>query len=1482
MTGYGDVVRAAPVSGLQRGLWFLDRWNPEAATYNIPWILQFDGDLDLRQLQEALELVVQRHDSLRTTFALRDGGPVQLVHDRLTLRMAVLDLRDFAEPERDKTTETLIATEAGWPFDLESGPLLRVSAIRRSDREVTVVLVVHHIVWDGWSADAFEHEWSETYSALVDGRAPAVPELTAQYTDYVQEQLDGSLEEHLSYWKGQLAEATPLELPSDRPRPPVQSYRGATEPFGLAPGTAARVRKLAEAQGVTPFIVTLSAFSLLLSRYTGAEDMVIGTPATTRNRPELENLIGYFVNLLPLRIRLRPTMTFLDLLEHVQEVAFDAYAYVEAPLDTIIDSLGLDRSTQHHPLVQVVFGAHAEDHRPMRFGTAVATRGVRANGTAKFDLTWSVYDSGELRGEVEFSSDLFDTASVLRMIQEWRTLLDAALDDSSQSVRRLTSPAAMQPAVGMLLQSQDRCLHRLFEDAVDRHGERTAVSFGRAELTYTELDQRANQLARALTASGVGHGDRVGLLLERTPDVLVSILAVLKAGASYVPVDPAAPAGRAKLVFADTGTVLVVTDQPEAVPEGPWQRFHLEERATFVAAMSPSRPQHPVRSDDIAYVIFTSGSTGRPKGVAVAHEHVSRLMAAGAERFEFGPDEVWTFYHSYAFDWTVWEIWGALHHGSKLVVVPYLTSRSPEDFAELLEREGVSFLCLTPSALRQLEKVLRQIPRSLPRLKQIMLGGEALDPAVVSRWIQLDRLPSARLCNLYGITETTVHVTTFDVPGTEGGFQRSLIGEAMSHLGVKVLDTWLRPCPVGTPGELYVYGGSLAYGYWGRPGLTAGRFVADTDSQIPGSRMYRTGDVARRLEDGGLEYLGRADHQVKLRGFRIELGEIENALSAHPTVSACVVTVHDDRLAAYVTGAAPERTREFLANSLPDYMIPASVTVLDALPLTVNGKIDRAALPVPDLPSSQGGAQEPPQTPAEELFARVWSRVLGVTGIGVTDNFFHLGGDSIRAVELVGGLREAGWKVALRDVFDAPTITGLIALARPAEPAEPEAAAHELRPPLSPEDRAALPPGVVDAYSMAAMQLSMVYHMELSGQTAHYHNVNSYRIAGCLNEVAFMQAVAEAIDRHPLLRTGLEVSGYSEPLQLVYASVPLPIEFEDLRGSDAQDMAVRDAFEYHRQRSFEPSQAPLFRITVQWLDANTFQLTVSEHHAILDGWSFTSLLTELLQRHAELSADPFSKAPPAPRSSFREFVAVEQEAASDPQSLAFWRDRLANVSGDLWPGTADVHDVPVTTDRVLPEAPEQLRLASAAAGVPVKSVALAAHMRALHHVTGRRRITTGLATNGRLERPGGTEVYGLFVNSLPLVCQPAQMEPLELARAVHQAELEMMPHRRVPFAQLARLMADSRLDSQFGYLSFHALGRLRSARILDSKIGCEPTLRHEPNSFSFTAALIQDSATQRVLLAVDYQRSLVPDEVATAYLEAYETALDEMAAQSTR
>ncbi|GAB2698327.1 non-ribosomal peptide synthetase [Kitasatospora kifunensis] len=1502
----------APLSGLQRGLWFLDQLTPGSAAYNIPWVLDLDGPVELTALQQALDVILARHEALRTTFAVEQDEPCQLLHTELPVPIALTDLRALPTAQQAAAADAAVAQDAGEPFSLTEGPLLRVRLIRHGtdgqQERSTIVAVFHHIVWDEWSMGLFERELTECYDAALTGRTPKLPELPVQYPDYSAWERGTPREGDLAYWRRQLRGAPAVTtLPGDRVRPAHASAHGDTYHYELAPGTAARVRELARSLGATPFTVLLAAFATLVHRYTREQDLVIGTPVSTRSRPELDHLIGYFVNVLPLRLRTEPSTTFRDLVEQARDTSFDAYGHQDTPLDSIVNEVGGERSGNHPPLVQLLFGAHTQDPAELRLGGAGGRSRVQPNGTTKLDLTWSTYDDGELHGEVEFSTDLFDLATIARMACAWRELLTQALDspDTPLGVLGLL-PAAEWPALlprpaepAADEYGEAFSLHRGFERQVDRDPTAPALTDGRHALSYAELEVRANRLAHHLREAGVRRGDRVGLYLDRTVEAVVAILAVLKTGAAYVPVDLTAPSERVAFAFADAQVRVVVTDQPQGAAEGPWRTVHLHREAAAIAHRSAHRPEAPTTAEDVAYVIFTSGSTGRPKGVQIAHRSVNELMAATTRQLGIGPGDVATMFHSYAFDVSVWELWSALLHGGKLVVVPYLTCRSPEEFAALLARERVTLLSQTPSAFRQLTTELDERPRPLPDLRRVLLAGEALDPPAVRRWFELAQLPPAVLCNLYGTTETTVHATAHEVGADSAGeFDRSRVGSVLPHLTQVVLDDRLRPVPLGVPGELFIGGEALAHGYLNRPGLTAQRFLADPFSPVPGARMYRTGDLVRQLPGGGLEYLGRRDGQVKVRGYRIELGEIESALAAHPSVATCAVTVHepapgDRRLAAYLTAAPqapaqPAELQRHLRTTLPDYMVPASFTVLAALPLTTNGKIDRAALPEPsaDLVIHAEGERVPPSSELEALVAKVWSQVLDVSELGVHDNFFHLGGDSLRAVRVSSALRAAGWSVRLQDFFGEPTVA---ALARVATPDLGSTEEPSLKGPftlITAADRALLPATVVDAYPTATMQLAMAYHMELSGSTDSYHNVNSYLVTGEFDPVLFERAVADAMERHPVLRTSIDLMSFSEPLQLVHRTLAPPVHVTDLRQlpEPARQAAVRADFERLRTTGFPLASAPLFAIRVHLLDDQAVQLTIAEHHAILDGWSFTSLLSELLRRHAELIADPDRPPLAAPKSGFGEFVATERAAAADQDALSFWRGRLAGVDGALRPrgdlapaaGESGVR----STERLVPGIGALLRLAAANGGGTPKSAAFAAHLVALGRITGSARATTGLSVNGRLAREGGTEALGLFLNTVP-VSAAVDGDPGALARWLHEQETAMLPYRRVPFATLARLMAGTALDSNFGFLRFHALGRLAegATRIVSDSLRFEPTMRHEPTNFALSAAVVLDPTSDDGLLMVDHDRARLPERAAAEYAAVYLAVLDAMSAR---
>lgn len=1476
-----------PVSWGQQSLWFLNRLEPDAATYNVPVVYRFRGSVDEEALHCALVDVVRRHEPLRTVFHSTPRGVEPRVLTEVEFPF------DVVEPS-EAALEALLDRESRLPFDLETGPLLRAVFVRTGD-EPLLLIVLQHICSDGWSLDVLDRELAEAYRARLEGRPAVLPALPARYADFARAQRFGDYGDRVAELTSRLRGAPELiALPTDRARPVAQTSNGATLSFRLAAPTTAGVRRLAARAGVTAYTTLLAAFGVLLHRYTGSDDIVVGTPATLRDRPEWEDLVGYFVNVVPLRFAVRPRSTFQELLGHVGEVARGTFTHQDVPLELLVDRLGRDRSAGHPPVVQVLFGLH-EDSAAITFGTAEASRSVRPNGTAKFDLTWSVYDNGELRAEVEFNTDLFDRSTVERMATHWQRLLRFAVERPDTPVVDLPVLTVAEERVARPHEPRPRAerdlLHQRFARAATQFADRIAVQCGDVVLTYRELDFRSNRLARHLRALGVGPGDRVGLRLDRGTAVVESVLAVLKTGAAYVPLDLAWPAARAGFVLADAGVRVLVTDQPD-LRGGDLVVVDLDADADAIGRRQAAGPAVDGEPGGSAYVIYTSGSTGQPKGVQVSHGNVLALVDSGLPHFGPTEHDVWTLLHSYAFDVSVWEMWGALLHGGRLVVVPFDVSRSPEELATLLADESVTMLSLTPSALDQLTAELRAAERPMPALRWVMLAGEQLTPGAVEQWFALPGL-RAPLCNLYGTTETTVHATTYDVVGSAARFSASWIGRPMPHLSAIVLDPSLGICPVGVPGEVYVGGYGLADGYLNRPGLTAERFVPNPFSAVRGARLYRTGDIARLRADGTLESMGRRDDQVKIRGFRIELGDVEAAVRQHPAVGRCVVVVRQlpgghRSLAAYATpqgdaALEPAALRDHLKLVLPAYMVPATIDVLDTLPSTPNGKVDKGALPEPRHRARRSGERDRSATEAERILAEAWQEVLGVAEVGRRDNFFHLGGDSIRTVQVAASLRERGWYLPVAALFATPTIVETAASLTRLDVGRTGTSAFDV---LGAADVATVRerwPDAVDAYPMASMQLAMVYHMELEGDTRAYHNVNSYLVSSRLDETAFRRAAADVVDRHPVLRSSLHIAGFSEPVQVVHREAPGPVRFEDLGGLDGpeRDAAVVEVFERERDTPFDLARAPLLRITVQRLTDSTFQLTVAEHHAVVDGWSLTSLVTELLERHAGLSRNLAAPPSPRPRSTFRDFVARERAAVSSEASIDFWRRKAVGADGSLLlPARGE--SGPHVVEEVLPARfADLLEAAARRTGTTAKSVAFAAHTAALAALTGRTRVTTGLSVNGRLDEVDGVDACGLFLNTVPVSAELSGRTWAQLVHDLHREEVDLFPHRRVPAAQIVRLMPSRRLDSDFVFLRFHSLGRLtgEAGRIVDDRVGCEPTMRHEPTNFPLAVGLVQDPITNRLLLSVEHRLDVVSRETGARFAEWYASALRLLAAE---
>ncbi|WP_327000779.1 amino acid adenylation domain-containing protein [Dactylosporangium sp. NBC_01737] len=1454
-----------PASAAQRRLWFLDRLRPGGAEYLVPIVLRLTGPLSADRLRLALTALVARHEVLRTRYtAGADGEPVQIIDPPAPV------------PLLDGATEADLSE----PFDLGRGPVLRAGLARTGPGEHLLSLVVHHIAVDGWSGGVLIRD----LAALYEGRDLPEP---VQYADFAAWQRDhGETVAGLRYWREQLRDLPPLELSTDRPRPPVWQAAGATVPFTVPAGVARGVAELSRRHRATPFMVYLAALWTLLHRYTAQTGFAVSSPIAGRTHPGTGDLVGFLVNLLVLRADLTGDPTFADLVDLARSTALDAYAHQDVPFERIVDALDVGRDLAGHPLTTV--NLTLQNTGPARFTAGELTGDpvdVPAR-EAKFDLSWTLQEQpdGSVAGELTFPHALFDTGTAERMAVHYGRLLAAAVAGPDTRVGDLplltpgerdalvSRPAAAVP-VGPLL-------HERFAAHTEREPCAVALSSGMRRMTYGELDTRANRLAHRLRALGAGREDLVGILLPRGEDMVVALLAAFKAGAAYLPLDPQHPAERIDFQLRDAGVRVVVTASPSAaLITAPAALVLLDDPAEDrrIEAHPATAPQVRVHPDDLAYVIYTSGSSGRPKGVRVTHGNAARLFTATDDDFRFGPYDVWALFHSFAFDFSVWEIWGPLAYGGRLVVVPQEVSRSPWDLVALLAEEGVTVLNQTPSAFRSLVELAARGEPAMDglRLRTVVFGGEALDVAMLAPWWRRfgDRTP--RLVNMYGITETTVHVTVRPLGLSDLDGDRSPIGAPIRDLSLHVLDPRMRPAPVGVPGELYVGGAGVARGYLGLPRMTAERFVPDPFGP-PGARLYRSGDKARVLPGGDVGFLGRFDDQVKIRGFRIELDEVGSCLSGHPDLDAAVVCVHEPagaerRLVGYVvpsSGAAVTVAdlRAHLAARLPAYMVPAAFVVVPKLPLTANGKIDRRALPAPEQALRDGAAPQRPRTAAERAVATVWAEILDAGPVGMDDNFFALGGDSIRAVRLVGGLRAAGFDYSVQDVFRHQTVAELVRAGAGDRSGSSAAersgvAAFSL---LTADDLAALPAGVVDAYPMARVQAGMVYELLADPHNRPYHNVTSYLIrdTGDFSAAALRAALEAVVQRHEILRTSFDLTGFSQPMQLVHGTVEVELTTVDLRGTGGQQEAMERLRDDERARLFDLGTAPLIRFHAHRVSGERWYLTITEFHAVLDGWSHNSLVSEIL---AGYRGTP-QTVPPAVR--YADFIAQEQHSLADPADRAFWAGRLGGADRLTVPAAwADPDGEPAYAIAVpFRDLETPLRALAAAAGAALKSVLLAAHLAVWRTVAGDAPFSSGLVCNGRTEVDGGDLVYGMFLNPVPFVAPTSASTWIDLVRAVFAEEVELWAHRRFPLPEMQRAFGgpERLLEVAFNYLDFHVLDR--------KAVDTEGSTDVSPNEFPFAVS------TQGGAMLISARSARIGRPHAEMLARMYRTALETMAA----
>jgi amino acid adenylation domain-containing protein len=1042
-----------PLSFAQQRLWFLDQLEPNSALYNIPAALRLRGPLDRAALQKALDLIVTRHEALRTCFVQHGEWPAQQINPPQPVEMRVLDFT--AEPIADGQLLRLVEQECCRPFDLSKDPMMRATLLCVAPEDHVLVLAIHHIAADEWSLRVLFRELQSVYCASLALPSPALSELPIQYGDYAlwqRQWLRSEIwDQQLGYWKKQLAGNPPLvELPADFVRPPVQTYRGNKVVLPLPPGLSDALKAFSRQEGVTLFMTLLAAFKVLLARHTRLEDILVGSPIAGRNRVETEGLIGFFVNTLVLRTDLTGRPSFRELLRRVREVVLGAHAHQDFPFDKLVEELHPERSSSHAPFLKVIFALQHELADDFQLPGLQAEVLDVDTGTAKFELTMIVKDARSgMSLLAEYNSDLFHESSVERLLRQFSCLLESALACPDSSIWKLTLATELERHELLVSWNAtetaypaERTVQALFEEEANKRPEATAVVFHGTELTYAGLNQRANQLAHYLMQCGAARGTHVGICLERSADLIVALLAVLKTGAAYVPLDPSYPPERLAFMRRDAQLRLLIVEEKTMARFRDAELFPsdeiaekarlicLEAEAAQIERQSTADPKIASGSADLAYVIYTSGSTGKPKGVCVPHRAIVRLVRETNYVQLTAADRIAQASNA-SFDAATFEIWGALLNGGCVVGISREVSLSPQDFAEELKAHRITTLFLTTALFNQMAA---EVPGAFETLRQVLFGGELVDPRYVRE--VLNHRPPQRLLHVYGPTETTTFATWFEIRHVPDNTRTIPIGRPISNTTAYILDEEMQPVPVGVPGELYLGGDGLADGYLDRPELTQGKFVPHPFANRPGARLYKTGDLARFLPDGNIEFIGRVDHQVKIRGFRVELGEIESILITHAAVREAAVVLHNHgskKLIAYWTlqpGADPPNASELrrhLQEQLPDYMVPAQFIRLEQMPLSPNGKIDRARLPAPDFSRPElEKTYEAPRDTVERQLTGIWEKILGVHSIGVTDNFFELGGHSLLAVRLFTQIEKTFHrKLPLATLFRAPTIEEL-------------------------------------------------------------------------------------------------------------------------------------------------------------------------------------------------------------------------------------------------------------------------------------------------------------------------------------------------------------------------------------------------------------------------------------------------------------------------
>ncbi|HEY2236961.1 MAG TPA: amino acid adenylation domain-containing protein [Candidatus Angelobacter sp.] len=1433
-----------PLSYPQQRLWFIDQLEHGGSTqYNLPAAFRLTGNLDVKILVQAIQAIVDRHEILRTRFVPIQGSPAQMIEPRLTMEIPLHDISSLDADSQKTFILTALERERQQPFDLEHGPLLRVKLLKLKEQEHILLRTTHHIVFDGWSDGIFNQELSALYQAFQDGRENPLLRLELQYADFAiwqrQAMEAGPLEEGLRYWKQKLAGIpTHLNLPTDRLRPARQTFRAKGFYLKVPETAAAELKKLTQESRTTLYMSLLAAFGVLLSRYSGEADVVVGSPIANRNDRRLEQMIGFFITVLAMRLQISGTMNFLELLRETRKTALEAYQHQDVPFERIVDEISPQRSLSRTPLFQVLFAMQNAPWEAQRISGLQTERITGEDLRVRYDMEVHAWeDEGEIWLRWLYNCDLFDSWRIEQMSRHFIHVLEAAAAAPQKALGEidlLTAEERLEILEGWNQTSADyprTFVHQLIAEQAARTPERVVADYEGQQLTYGELNRRANQLSRYLVRLGAGPETRVAICMERSLEMLVTLLAVLKSGAAYVPLDPSYPVKRLQYIFEDAeiGIFLTQASIEEHMPAGTGTRIIVDERSAEIDRESSENPD-AVAFDHLAYVIYTSGSTGNPRGVQVSHHALTNFLLSMQREPGISELDVLLAVTTLSFDIAGLELYLPMIAGARVKILDRAAISDPRQLLDAMQE--VTVMQATPGTWQ----LVLQAGWSGSQGIKALCGGEALNSELAGKLVRC----SGSTWNMYGPTETTIWSSTSSV---QAGEEKTSLGRPIANTKFFVLDEWMKPVPRGVCGELYIGGEGLARGYWKRGDLTAERFVPDPFSVKGGERLYRSGDLARYSGEGRLEYLGRCDQQVKVRGYRVELKEIEAALQGHENVKQAAVLVQTDDngaqlLVAYVAKIGPQEEapaaetapeidagelRKYLQGILPEYMIPGQYVWMQQLPLLPNGKLDRNQLPNLATLGRSGREYVAPRSEVEKSLCGIWQEVLRQEKVGIEDNFFELGGDSIRAITVIYKSSQLGINIKLVELFEQQTISALAGGLAPAL-----STAHEPDPIasvalLSANDRALLPEDVEDAYPLNYMQMGMVYHNQLGQKSGLYHDVFSHHIRiSEWNPEVFREVLDALAAKHPVLRTSLSLDAYSEPLQMVHRKTHIPVEFHDLSGlsSSLQEETLQRWREEEQKSSFVLSHAPLLRIFIHRRSTESFQYTLSFHHAILDGWSVGLFQMELFREYTRRTGEQAKKHDLAPlRSTFKRAIAREKLSLASEATKSFWSAYLQGWSTPFLPAlkpkssSGEVRRF-VT---ILPAGLKtRLFQVAAALHVPLRTLFLAAHLRIMAFFSGEKDAITGLVCHSRLEEWDGENVLGMFINILPFRQTVRVSTWSELVRQTYARELEIMPHRHYPYAEI--FIQNDRIplfETGFNYTDFHVYAGFRDLNSIE-------------------------------------------------------------------